>query len=163
MIGIDPGITGAIAYHEGDLSAVHDIPQGATAKGKSEIDRHGLLRILRDLPAGAVWLEAVSAMPGQGVSSSFRFGETLGIIKMAATATGRELRMVTPAVWKRHFGLIFPKGTPKPQIKKASLQMARDRFPWMADDLKRQKDDGRAEALLIALYGTEQAENIVCK
>jgi hypothetical protein len=41
--------------------------------------------------------------------------------------------------------------------------MARDRFPWMADDLKRQKDDGRAEALLIALYGTEQAGNIVCK
>ena len=78
-----------------------------------------------------------------------------GAIQMALAVHGHDVRYVTPAVWKRHFGLIFPKGTPKAQIKAASRALAQKRFPALADLFKRVKDDGRAEACLIALYGYE--------
>ncbi|MEE4209688.1 MAG: hypothetical protein V2I43_10510 [Parvularcula sp.] len=156
IIGIDPGLDGAIAGVSTGGAWVRDIPTGATPKGKREVDRQGLLAALMPHPGAAVWVEQVASMPGQGVSSSFRFGETLGVIKMAVTAAGCELRMVPPATWKRSFGLIFPKGTPKPRIKAASRSLAQDRFPGLAGQLARVKDEGRAEALLIALYGSER-------
>ena len=134
---------------------VWDMPTGATPKGKRELDRYRVLSGLGALPDGPVWMEQVASMPGQGVSSSFRFGEGVGILKMAVAACGRELRMVPPSVWKRHFGLVFPKGTPKASVKNASRMMACSRFPQMVEQLARVKDEGRAEALLIALYGRE--------
>lgn len=77
----------------------------------------------------------------------FRFGQQVGAIEMAAAAHGHELRYVTPSTWKAHFGLSADKGVARGYAMK--------RFPALADQLSRVKDDGRAEALLIALYGLE--------
>ena len=77
----------------------------------------------------------------------FRFGQQVGAIEMAAAAHGYVLRYVTPGVWKAYFGLSADKGVARGYAMK--------RFPKLADQLARVKDDGRAEALLIALYGKE--------
>ena len=87
-------------------------------------------------------------MPGQGVSSMFRFGQTVGAIHMAVAAAGLPMQLVSPAVWKRHFGITAEKGKAR--------SLASQRLPAAADMFTRVKDDGRAEAALIALYGAEK-------
>lgn len=152
VIGIDPGFTGAIAWLQGGELAVFDMPVMPGQKGKTLLNHHGLLELLRR-PEGSeepvtVWLEQVGARPGQGVSSMFRFGQQLGALEMAVAACGHRLRYVTPARWKKHFGLTADKG--------AARGVAMQRFPEAADRFVRAKDDGRAEAALIALYGHEE-------
>ena len=158
VIGIDPGKSGAIAIYrpQCQMLTVWNAPLLADPKGKAETDLHGLFNILRviDGPVMAV-LEQASSRPGEGSVSAFSFGRGYGAIQMALAVHGHQVRMVTPSVWKRHFGMIFAKGTPKAQIKAASRSLAQQRFPAMADHFKRVKDDGRAEASLIALYGME--------
>lgn len=150
IIGIDPGFTGAIACYfpaSGDL-VVEDMPTAKNPKGKTELLMPALLELLRRPDEGEVWLEQVAAMPGQGVSSVFRFGQTYGAIQMAVAASQRPLRLVTPTKWKGHFGIA--KG------KDLARGLASQRFPRSAGDFTRKKDDGRAEAALIALYGAEK-------
>lgn len=148
IIGIDPGLSGAIAMlSDGKVFKVHDIPTVPIKKNKREVNYHELVAILRSWPSKTVWLEHVSAMPGQGVTSMFNFGQTYGAIKAACVAAGHELRFVTPAKWKKHFGLTKEKGVAR--------QKAMQRVPGLADQFKRVKDDGRAEATLIAIYGAE--------
>jgi crossover junction endodeoxyribonuclease RuvC len=152
FFGIDPGFTGAIAiYHPAKhWLEVHDMPTLVAAKGKQELDHFSVLNLLEaeDLAERhTVWLEKVGARPGQGVSSMFRFGQQLGALEMAAAAHGHQLRYVTPAKWKGHFGLSASKG--------AARGVAMQRFPQLAQRFARAKDDGRAEAALIALYGAE--------
>lgn len=158
FIGIDPGKSGAIAIWRPAISALtlYDAPLLANTKGKTETDLHGLLAILR-IPDGdaVVLLEAASPRPGEGSVSAFTFGKGYGAIQMAIAAQGHEVRYVTPSVWKKHFGLIFPKGTGKPIIKAASRALAQQRFPAMAQSFARVKDDGRAEAALMAIYAVE--------
>ena len=147
-IGIDPGFSGAIATYDCDRRSltVMDMPVSPGPRGRDEI-MHAVLFDALDHPATDVWVENVSAMPGQGVTSMFRFGQTVGAIHMAVAARGHALRLVTPAKWKGHFGLSKDKG--------ASRGLAAQRFPHAADLFKRVRDDGRAEAALIALYGVE--------
>jgi len=95
------------------------------------------------------FIEQVAAMRGQGVSSMFRFGETYGATQMAVAAHKIPIQYVTPAKWKSHFRLNRDKGV--------SRGLATQRFPDCADLFKRVKDDGRAEAALIALYGKEMS------
>lgn len=151
IYGIDPGYTGAITLYwpsTGDIE-VHDMPTLTNTKGKTVLDMHGILQILEPEGDGQrlAYIERVSAMPGQGVTSTFRFGEQYGALQMALAATKTPVHMVTPAVWKRYFGLTRSKG--------ASRGLAMQRFPAFADKFKRVKDDGRAEATLIAVYGKE--------
>ena len=151
LIGIDPGYSGAITLYwpaAGDIE-VHDMPTLKNAKGKAVLDMHGILEILEPEGDGQriAYIEQVSAMPGQGVSSMFRFGEQYGALQMALAATKTPTHYVTPAVWKKHFGLSREKGV--------SRGLAMQRFPAFAETFKRVKDDGRAEATLIALYGKE--------
>ena len=151
IIGIDPGFTGAIAtlFPDGPV-LISDMPVLPNAKGKTELNHPRLLTEMRaslNGRTGTVWLERVGTMPRQGISSAFRFGQQLGAIEMAAAACEHELRYVTPAVWKAYFGLSSDKGVARGYAMK--------RFPQLADQLARVKDDGRAEALLIALYGSE--------
>ena len=115
-------------------------------KGKPILDHHGILSILEPEGDGerVAWIEQVGAMPRQGVSSVWRFGEQVGALHMALAATKTPMRLVTPAKWKGFFGLSREKGL--------SRGVAMQRF---ADKFKRVKDDGRAEATLIALYGKE--------
>jgi len=149
IIGIDPGLTGAIAVLNGGTVEMHDMPTVTATKGRAEINHHELLAILRRAEGSVVWLERVGAMPGQGVTSMFRFGQVLGAIEMACAACSLPVRYVTPAVWKRHCGLV--------RDKDAARGLALQRFPDCANDLRRKKDAGRAEAALIALYGRETA------
>lgn len=151
IVGIDPGFSGAIALldpNSGQL-VLHDMPVAPSPSGKTETDLFSLGRILlpnQGIRCVAV-LEQVAAMPKQGVSSMFRFGQNFGAIQMAIVGHGYEIHQVTPAVWKKYFKLSREKG--------ASRTLASRRFPANAQDFIRVKDDGRAEAALLALWGLE--------
>lgn len=151
VYGIDPGFTGGIAELNATTGqlCVTDMPTVTGAKGKVVLNHHGILQLLDEASGdpATVWLEQVGARPGQGVSSMFRFGQQLGALEMAAAASGHALRYVTPAAWKKHFGLSADKG--------AARSVAMQRFPMHAALFARVRDDGRAEASLIALYGAE--------
>ena len=151
IYGIDPGYSGAITLYwptTGDIE-VHDMPTMPSAKGKTVLNMHSILEILRpeDDKARVAFMEQVGAMRGQGVTSMFRFGEQFGALQMALAAHETPMYLVTPQKWKKHFGLTRDKGV--------SRGLAMQRFPKYADQFKRVKDDGRAEATLIALYGKE--------
>jgi len=151
IYGIDPGYTGAITLYwpkTNDIE-VYDMPTMPSAKGKTVLNMHGILEILQPEDDGArvAFMEQVGAMRGQGVSSMFRFGEQFGALQMALAANETPMYLVTAQKWKKHFGLTRDKGV--------SRGLAMQRFPKYADKFKRVKDDGRAEATLIALYGKE--------
>ena len=151
IYGIDPGFSGAIAlYWPGSNTIeVHDMPVMKNPKGKTIINPHGVLDILANEGSGKslAVIEQVGAMPGQGVSSMFRFGQGLGVVEACAAASKLPLQYVTPAKWKKHFNLTRCKGV--------SRGLAMQRFPDFASEFSRAKDDGRAEALLLAVYGAE--------
>ena len=143
VIGIDPGQTGAVAILHGTtgaLIAVEDMPV---------IDKRinaAALGDLLDPEVGAmVVVEAVHAMPKQGVSSSFNFGHSLGVIHGVIGALAMPQCNVTPQEWKKHHRLI---GT----AKGASRQRATELYPAHASLFARVKDDGRADAVLIARW-----------
>jgi crossover junction endodeoxyribonuclease RuvC len=153
VIGIDPGISGAIAiFEDGQLDAILDMPTLKIASGKtmkSHISAIGLVRILEtwtlvsDGQAHIV-IEKVGAMPGQGVTSMFNFGRSAGIIEGVVAALQRPYTYVTPATWTKAVG--------RAAGKDASRMRAMELFPSKADLFKRAKDDGRADAALIAYW-----------
>ena len=155
VIGIDPGLSGAIAVISGNYYAVHDMPVIPAGKGafvKRAVDLEAVARILRESTSvfgkdhvGRVVIERVNAFPGQGVSSMFSLGMSFYGVAGVAAGIGLRVDLVGSAEWKRHFEL--------DSDKEKSLTMARFRFPLV--ELSRKKDHGRAEALLIALYGKE--------
>ena len=154
VIGIDPGVHGAIARLGGDELEVADLPLDA----KGQIDTQALfeMRILYSaLPGSIVWIEDVHSMPRQGVASSFNFGRTVGRIEGVATCMfgAEKVRHVTPTVWKYALGLRAAYGTALRERKNASRARADDLYPQHAALWARAKDDGRAEAVLIAHYG----------
>jgi len=142
IIGIDPGLSGAVGVldHNG-TTAVFDMPVADRS-----VSGRLLWLALKDRHIALAVVEKVGSMPGQGVASTFRFGRAAGVVDGVLGALGVPTQYVSPAVWKRHFGLLK-----KP--KDASRLIALERFPHCADELKRKKDHGRAEALLIALWG----------
>lgn len=153
IIGIDPGFSGALGLFmpETGALAIQDMPTLTTSKGKTEIDHIGLFEALRPTTGTnsiMAVLERVAARPGQGAPATFRFGQGYGAIEMALAAHRIPVHYVTPAQWKKHFKLSKDKG--------ASRGLAQQRFPQFAETFKRVKDDGRAEASLIALYGHEK-------
>jgi len=152
IFGIDPGFSGAISIYRPNLGLieVHDMPVMKSAKGKTILNLRGVLDLLEredDTPHMAV-IEQVSAMRGQGVTSMFRFGQGYGQLEMAIAARELPVHYVTPQKWKGHFGLSRDKGV--------SRSVASQRFPQIAAQFARVKDDGRAEACLIALFGKEK-------
>lgn len=147
--GIDPGLSGAIASlaYDGDLRVI-DMPVHVITLGKKtrrKLDLHTLAQLtgLRH-PATLCLVEDVHAMPEQGVASSFNFGFTAGGIQGILAARAVPYRLVQPAVWKKHYGLSGDKD--------ASRRVASQRLPQHAHYWQRVKDDGRAEASLLALY-----------
>lgn len=154
IIGIDPGLSGAISVL--DLQTldvtIADMPTLKGKSGKTITNTAELLELLVP-PAGTqgqvmAVLEQVWARPKEGVSSAFRFGQNYGSIQAALMAHKYPVHDVTPPKWKKHFGLSSEKGI--------SRGLAIQRFPRQAAMFKRVKDDGRAEAALIALYGKEK-------
>jgi crossover junction endodeoxyribonuclease RuvC len=157
VIGIDPGITGAIAYIDGDGVGVHHIPTMANGKGsskvKQKVDPAGVVSVIVDIihdglgdRLATVYLERVSSMPGQGVASMFSMGDTFGCIRGVVAAMGIPVHIITPQAWKKHYRL----GSDKEVIRAKAIEL----FPEMP--LSRKKDHNRAEALLIAWYGYQQ-------
>ncbi len=138
-IGIDPGVTGAIAiiYAPGDMS-VYDFEDGDVLSELIQIS---------GTPCKAV-IEKVSSMPGQGVSSTFKFGTNFGQWIGRLEALGIPFDFVTPQKWKK---AMFDS-MPKSNVKEMSRDRARRIFPQMAEFFKRKKDHNRAEALLLAAY-----------
>lgn len=145
ILGIDPGISGALAFYfteTPDRVAVEDMAVAAKMVSApllaDAIRRYG--------PAIAV-IESVGARPGQGVSSMFRFGTAYGIAQGVIGALQIPVEFVSPQRWKKHFHL--------PSDKALSLAKAQQLFPACAGSFNLVKHHGRAEAALIAKYGAE--------
>lgn len=154
-IGIDPGLTGAIAimYGPNDYE-VADIPIMARGKGKSKVKNQVNAIALRDILSPfstpetyvCVYLERISAMPGQGVASMFSMGDTWGCIRGVLHTLEIPTEIITPQSWKRFYKL----GKDKEIVRAKAIEL----FP--AASLSRKSDHNRAEALLIANYGMQQ-------
>ena len=153
VLGIDPGAHGAIARLDvvHGLFTVDDMPTALVKVGKGNKTRimvSLLAQLIRyDRPDHA-YIEAVSARPGQGVTSVFAFGQVLGQIEGVLAALGVPVTYVQPRAWKKAFSLSADKGT--------SRARAMQLWPAQAALFARVKDDGRAEAALIGLYGLRQ-------
>jgi crossover junction endodeoxyribonuclease RuvC len=156
VIGIDPGQTGAIAIlgNGHGFAKVYSMPTYPRPKGGTMVDGAALSHIIESATLAGrtkAVIEKVSAMPGQGVTSMFRFGQAEGIARGVIAAHGIPICEALPVEWKRHFGLI---GKPKD----AARVLAIERFKFrdtLAGKLARKKDGGRADALLIALWALE--------
>jgi len=155
-VGIDVGASGAIAvFDRGHLVAVHDMPTKTVVinkRNKKRVDAEAL-NDLFDFDVEMAAIESVTAMPNQGVSSMFAFGQAAGIVEGVIAAVTNNVIYVRPQSWKRHFNLT--------QDKDASRNMAMSLWPDKADWFKRKKDDGRAEAALIGLWGIENENKAV--
>lgn len=147
ILGIDPGIEGAWAVLDsfGQLVSSGDLP--VVGEGKKRMVSAPLLAGVLDVhPISEAFVERVGAMPGQGVSSMFRFGQAIGTINGVLGARHVPVSYVPAAVWKRHFKL--------PGEKEPSRLLAIETWPDKAlIHFNRKKDHGRAEAALIALWG----------
>lgn len=150
-IGIDPGLTGAIARVGPLGAAVWNVPTSPHPSGKGkQIDYRALWDVVRLAtrfgPPKAVYLERVHSMPNQGVASMFKFGEGYGAIQQALAASGNDWVLVRPQDWKKEFGLIKAD-------KAASLEVAANLWPGLDLPGNKQQRIGCADALLIAEHG----------
>lgn len=141
ILGVDPGITGGLAFLFSARVEAVDIP---VVDG--EVDTDTLAEIVRSYAPRFAAIERVGAMPGQGVSSTFKFGTAYGAIRAVVSTLGVPSRRVTPQKWKKAFGL----GPDKEQCRARAIET----WPG-AKCFSRKKDHGRAEAALIALYARE--------
>lgn len=154
IVGIDPGFGGAIALLDPTtrLLVMHDMPTLKGTNGKTMTDRRALGRILMPTnfnTRNISMVENVSYMQHDGKDRVWQFGKHKGHIEMAVDGLGFETYEVTPAVWKKYFKMATGSD------KAASRALAMARFPRHEDLFRRVKDDGRAEAALIALYALE--------
>ena len=151
-IGIDPGKSGAVAAINGTEVKLYDTPVARIKDSKNDYIPSAMAKIIWDLipPSKQVFvvLEKVHAMPGQGVSSMFSFGEGLGLWKGIIAAYSLPYELVAPQTWKKAMMADMPRDN-----KDASRIVATRLFPNAVDMLSRKKDDGRAEALIMAEYG----------
>lgn len=147
VLGIDPGLSGAVALVATDLSvALAEALPTMDVGPRRSVDAEALARLLRPYLADIrlAVVEQVGAMPRQGVSSMFRFGRAVGAVEGTLGALHIRTQHTPPAVWKRAVGLTSAD-------KEAARGLARRLFPSVP--LDRKKDHGIAEALLIALHG----------
>lgn len=144
IMGLDPGASGAVAFYYPDFPqrvAVYDTP----IIGK-ELNCPALLQLIQThMPEMAV-IEAVHAMPKQGVSSVWNFGVAYGMARGVIAAALVPSRLVTPTKWKKHFALDADK--------EKARALAVSKWPDCSH-FNRKKDHGRAEAALLALYGAQ--------
>ena len=153
IIGIDPGLKGAICIlKDGKILDVFDMPiMPVGKKNKSQVNGSQIYNeILKRVEKAEkqnvrVIIEQVSAMPGQGVTSMFNFGQSFGILKGICSAMQLPMYFVRPAKWKKYFGLINSQ-------KDASRTRVIEMFPYYSSELSRKKDSNKADAILIASF-----------
>ena len=153
IIGIDPGISGAICFFK-DGKVVDLIEMPIMAEGKKNKKQvngsqiyNEILKKVNKLETNdiRVIVEQVSAMPGQGVTSMFNFGQSFGILKGICSAMQLPIFFVRPAKWKKYFNLINSE-------KDASRTRAIEIFPHFSSQLSKKKDANKADAILIASF-----------
>jgi len=151
VIGIDPGLSGAIAILEDNkVLQIFDMPVMAEGKkNKRQLNSAQLVNIIKDNTKidseTAVIVEQVNAMPGQGVTSMFNFGQTFGAIKGICAALELPIYFVRPSKWKKHFELINSS-------KDASRTKAIEMYPKLSNQLSKKKDVNKSDAILIARF-----------
>ena len=151
IIGVDPGINGAISIIENKkILEVYDTPTMIDGKkNKRQINSALVSSIFKERlnlnKDVIVVVEQVNAMPGQGVTSMFNFGQSFGVIKGICAALSLPIHFVRPTKWKKHFNLIKTN-------KDASRTKVIESYPEISSKLQRKKDSNRADAILIALY-----------
>tara|TARA_A100001035_G_C27774236_1_gene498077 strand:- start:1303 stop:1794 length:492 start_codon:yes stop_codon:yes gene_type:complete len=153
IIGIDPGISGAVCFfNDGKIIDVIEMPSMSEGKkNKKQVNGNQLYNEIKshiyqiNQQEISVVVEHVTAMPGQGVTSMFNFGQSFGVIKGICSAMQLPIHFVRPAKWKKYFNLINT-------AKDASRSRAIEIFPKFSEKLKRKKDSNKADAILIASY-----------
>ena len=151
IIGIDPGLSGAIAILEDKkVFSISDMPVMAEGKkNKRQLNSAQLVNIIKENTNPkediAVVVEQVNAMPGQGVTSMFNFGQTFGSIKGICAALGLPIFFVRPSKWKKHFNLINAS-------KDSSRTKVIEMYPSLSSQLAKKKDVNKSDAVLIARY-----------
>ena len=155
IIGIDPGISGSICFFQGgkiiDVVEMPTMTEGK--KNKKQVNGSQIFNEISekikkldlDKEEIKVVIEQVSAMPGQGVTSMFNFGQSFGILKGICSAMQLPMYFVRPAKWKKYFNLINSE-------KDASRTRAIEIFPYFSGQLSRKKDSNKADAILIASF-----------
>ena len=153
IIGIDPGLSGSICFFEdGKILDVVEMP--TMIEGKKNKRQVNGAQIYNEISKRTnktknhdvkVIIEQVSAMPGQGVTSMFNFGQSFGILKGICSAMQLPMYFVRPAKWKKYFNLINSE-------KDASRTRAIEIFPYFSSELSRKKDINKADAILIANF-----------
>ncbi len=161
IIGIDPGISGSLCFFEdGKIIDVIEMPVMAEGKkNKRQVNGpqiyNEILKRTKNIEKKSikVIIEQVSAMPGQGVTSMFNFGQSFGVLKGICSAMQLPLYFVRPAKWKKYFNLINSE-------KDASRTKAIEVFPYISQQLSKKKDANKADAILISsfFYETYQSE-----
>ena len=153
IIGIDPGISGSLCFFQDgkivDVIEMPNMPEGK--KNKRQVNG---AQIYNEISSRInnfkkedvkIVIEQVSAMPGQGVTSMFNFGQSFGILKGICSAMQLPMYFVRPTKWKKYFNLINSE-------KDASRTKAIEIFPYFSSELSRKKDSNKADAILIASF-----------
>ena len=154
IFGIDPGVSGAICVlKEGKILEVYEMPTMIDGK-KNKRKVNGaevtniFLKELNNKYKAKVVVEHVTAMPGQGVTSMFNFGQSFGVLKGICAALKLPIYFVRPVKWKKHFNLIKTN-------KDASRTKVIEIFPYISSKISRKKDSNKADSILIAKYFEE--------
>ena len=153
IIGIDPGISGSICFLDnGKILDVIEMPIMTDGKkNKKQVNGsqvyNEITKRIKQFEKNQirVVIEHVSAMPGQGVTSMFNFGQSFGILKGICTAMQLPMYFVRPTKWKKYFNLLNSE-------KDASRTRAIEIFPYFSSQLSRKKDSNKADAILIASF-----------
>tara|TARA_B100000674_G_scaffold131713_1_gene101613 strand:- start:223 stop:717 length:495 start_codon:yes stop_codon:yes gene_type:complete len=160
IIGIDPGISGSICFfQDGAILDVVEMPTMTEGKkNKRQVNGSQIYNEINKRISNLnkheirVVIEQVSAMPGQGVTSMFNFGQSFGILKGICAAMQLPMFFVRPAKWKKYFNLINSE-------KDASRTKAIEIFPYYSSQLSKKKDSNKADAILIASFFNETCKN----
>ncbi len=146
-IGIDPGLTGGIAIFDGrEFEAVYDMPTMTKITGKGNmVDAAALKTIIHLNTPADIWVEDVTSLPRSGSQAAFSFGRSLGVIE--GVSAGMPVNYIRSNKWMKFFSLTSKKKSPG-----CTISLAKLKYPATRDYLTRAKDDGRADAILIAAY-----------
>ena len=160
IIGIDPGISGSLCFFsDGKIIDVIDMPN--MSEGKKNKKQVNGAQIYNEIYSRIknfekkdikVVIEQVSAMPKQGVTSMFNFGQSFGVLKGICSAMQLSMHFVRPAKWKKYFNLINSE-------KDASRTKAIEIFPYISSKLSKKKDANKADAILIASFFFETLQS----
>jgi len=154
IFGIDPGVSGAIAVlKNGRIVEVYEMPTMIDGKkNKKQVNGAEVTNIINKESNNEknikIVIEHVTAMPGQGVTSMFNFGQSFGVIKGISAALRLPIHFVRPVKWKKYFNLINTN-------KDASRTKVIEIFPYISSKISRKKDSNKADSILIAKYFEE--------